>query len=389
MNDTPFLSVVVPAKDAADTLADTLPALTSEYPPARWELIVVVDGDDAETRAVAERYADTVLGLPGQARGPAYARNRGAEVAEGSVIVFVDADVRVHRDALRRISEVFLGDPHLGAVFGSYDDRPEARGLVSRYRNLLHHAVHQESAGEAETFWAGCGAVRATAFREVGGFDEWHFARPQIEDIELGRRLRLRGYRILLDPGIQGTHLKRWRLREVLLTDLKHRGLPWARLLLHEGWRGTRLTLNLTKQHRWSVLLAAVAVLALPVALWMGRPVVLAVGALAAAGVVALNRSFYAVLGRRCGWIGAVVCVPLHLLHYIVGAAAMAMGWVVYSIVGPPQPPPGVAAFEEVGLKTWPPVPSRPRESVWYRYGRPRSSGRRSSGPPGTPSGGA
>ena len=110
---------------------------------------------------------------------------------------------------------------HGERAYHSHDDRPPASGIVSRYRNLLHHYHHHLGAGDAGTFWAGLGAVRAKVFAEVDKFDEWRYERPQIEDIELGRRIVRNGYRILLDPTIQGAHLKRWTLRDVLRTDWK------------------------------------------------------------------------------------------------------------------------------------------------------------------------
>ena len=56
-------------------------------------------------------------------------------------------------------------EPGIAAVFGSYDDEPGAPNLVSQYRNLLHHFVHQTGRTEASTFWTGCGAVRRDALR--------------------------------------------------------------------------------------------------------------------------------------------------------------------------------------------------------------------------------
>jgi len=138
---------------------------------------------------------------------------------------------------LERFADVVTGDSGLVGVFGSYDDAPEARGLLSEYRNLLHRYVHLRGAGEAETFWAGCGAIRRDAFEAVGGFDTARFPRPQIEDIELGYRLRERGGRIRLDPSIQGTHLKRWSLWPMFRTDFRDRGVPWMRLLMERRGR--------------------------------------------------------------------------------------------------------------------------------------------------------
>ena len=176
--------------------------------------------------------------------GPAAARNIGARRATGSVLIFVDSDVIVHHDAFTRIQAAFAADPELVAVFGSYDDVPSSHGAVSTFRNLLHHYVHQSSPGTATTFWAGLGAVRTDAFLAVGGFDSARFPVSSVEDIELGLRLAAAGGQIALDPAIQGTHLKRWRLWDMLVTDLVHRGTPWIALMLDRGPQAARLNLS-------------------------------------------------------------------------------------------------------------------------------------------------
>lgn len=167
--------------------------------------------------------------------GPAAARNLGVARTDAAILVFVDADVVPARDAIERLRDRLAGDPGLTAVFGAYDDAPEARNLVSRFRNLLHHHVHVNAAGTVKTFWTGLGAVRRDAFDAVGGFDSERFERASIEDVELGARLDRAGGRILLDPEICGTHLKRWTLGSMFRTDLERRGVPWVRLLLAEG----------------------------------------------------------------------------------------------------------------------------------------------------------
>jgi hypothetical protein len=70
--------------------------------------------------------------------------------------VFIDADVSVHGDTLRRFDDAFRVD---AGVFGAYDAAPRARGLVSQYPNLLHHRMHTHARGEPEAFWAGLGAA--------------------------------------------------------------------------------------------------------------------------------------------------------------------------------------------------------------------------------------
>ena len=375
----PLLSVIIPAHHAARMLAETLPALVaSDLPRDCWELILVDDASTDETALVAAPHADTVVRLAGKPHGPAYARNRGAEVSRGDVLVFFDADVRVHNDTLHRFANLFTTQRTLGAAFGSYDARPAAPGIVSQYRNLLHHYVHQQGAGEAETFWAGCGAIRRSAFLEIGMFDEWHYPRPQIEDIELGRRLRRQGYRILLRPDIEVTHLKRWTLSTVLATDFRQRGVPWMWLVLQEGTSPGSHALNLRTVEKLCTALVAIGIVALVTAVLSQTvwPLVSAGGALGV--MLLLNVGFYRCLHRHRGFGLVLAGIPLHLLYHLSNAISAMSGWLIQILFGEPQPSAETAALAQIGLKTWPPAPSRPRTSIWNL---PRS---RPSGRPGT-----
>ncbi|MDP8968848.1 MAG: glycosyltransferase, partial [Actinomycetota bacterium] len=207
-----MLSVVIPATDAPPTLGRCLAALAR----------------------CGEQHAVEVVRAPRNC-GPAAARNAGVARTSGEIVVFVDADVEVHPDALRRLRRALERDAGLDAVFGAYDEHPAATATVSRFRNLLHHHVHSGDAGPATTFWAGLGAIRREAFEAVGGFDAGRYPRPSIEDIELGMRLHAAGRRIALDPAVRGTHLKRWTLCSMLRTDLGARGAPWVALRLERG----------------------------------------------------------------------------------------------------------------------------------------------------------
>ncbi len=295
-----MLSVVIPATDAPPTLERCLAAL------ARSD----------------ERHAvDVVSGPPGS--GPAAARNAGARRCAGEILVFVDADVEVHPDALRRLREALERDAGLAAVFGAYDDRPAVLATVSRFRNLLHHHVHVSCAGPATTFWAGLGAVRREAFDAVGGFDAQRYPRPSIEDIELGMRLHAAGRRILLDPAVRGTHLKHWTLASMLRTDLAARGAPWVALRLERGGGGGG-ALNLSWRQR---LAAGSAVVALAAALsGRGR-----LAATALAAMIAANAGFYARLLRLGGLRLALSGVPLHLVHHLTAAASVPAGVVLWA----------------------------------------------------------
>jgi Glycosyl transferase family 2 len=292
------LSAIVPATNRPSTLGHVVGAIRAADEPPE-EVIVVENAPHP---------------------GPAGARNEGARRATGDVLVFVDADVVPHGDAFARIRGAFAGDPGLTGVIGSYDDRPPAPGIVAGFRNLLHHHVHQQGAGEVPTFWAGLGALRREAFESVGGFDAKRFPRAAIEDVELGVRLAARGARIVLDPSLQGTHLKAWTLGEMVRTDFAGRGVPWIDLLLAGGTSTTML--NLGWRHRASALVSVAGAGALVVR----RPGI-AVGALAA--LVALNAPFYALLLRRRGPLEATVGVGLHAVHHLTAVASVPAGALV------------------------------------------------------------
>ncbi len=372
----PRLSVVVAVHDGESVLPRALQALAaSDLPRAEWELVVVDDASNDGSVLVAAEHADVVVRLPGKPHGPAYARNRGAEAARGDLLVFVDADVTVHPDTLGRFVRLFADDPELSAAFGSYDALPAASGTVSQFRNLLHHYVHQQGGGAAETFWSGCGAIRRGALLDVGMFDEWHYNRPQVEDIEMGRRLRMRGHRIELHPEIQGTHLKRWTLGGMLATDFAGRGVPWMRLLLQEGAVSELQTLNLRPQERLSALLALVTVVTLVAAGEFLSLAGLFASAVTFAGMIALNRGFYAFLLRVRGPGFLLAAIPLHLLHYLTAGVAAAAGWVTHTMVGAPSAPPEVEAQHSLGIRTWPPCPRRPVGGTWMAAPGGRAAG--------------
>jgi len=113
----PLLSAIVPTYNAAGFLAEAIESIRWQtYQPV--EIIVVDDGSTDDT-------AEVVRGLGGEIRyveqanaGPAAARNRGLELAQGELIAFLDADDRWPRDKLEIQVPRLLGNPELDLVLG-------------------------------------------------------------------------------------------------------------------------------------------------------------------------------------------------------------------------------------------------------------------------------
>ena len=328
------ISIIVPVHNNAHDVPECLSALgTSCHPDS--EIIVVDDGSTDDIVSVAMPMGVRLLHLAKNS-GPSAARNHGARHARGDILFFVDADMVVAPGAVSRVLTVFAENPDLAAVFGSYDLEPRAKNVVSQYRNLLHHFVHQSGNPEASTFWAGCGAIRRSVFEQIGGFDEKRFPRASIEDIELGYRLRQAGHRVLLDKSLQGTHLKTWTLRSLVWTDVFYRAVPWSRLIIET--KNAPNDLNLQASQRLSLALVSLAGIFVLLAVFRIELLGLSVAALF--GVIVLNRKLYIFFFRRRGFLFAVTAVLLHLFYYLYSGLSYLCVWIKFWLARAVSRPP-------------------------------------------------
>lgn len=289
------------------------------------EILIAADGAREDCGFLAAAHKASVIEVAGPS-GPATARNRAAVQATGDILFFVDTDVVPAPDALPGMLRFLEDHPDVSAVFGSYDVNPPERNFMSQFKNLSHTYVHEIGAGEASTFWAGLGAVRASVFRGVGGFDE-RFRRPSIEDIDLGCRIVALGHRVVLAPQFRGTHLKRWTLRSSVMTDLTARGIPWTQLIHREGVPKNRL--NLSAALRLSVVCAyllAASLVALP---FSHMALVVTFASLLA--LVMLNAHYYKWLAARRGVLFALKAVLAHIVHHLANGLSFVAGTLLYA----------------------------------------------------------
>ena len=318
-------SIIVPAYRCAPELRETLRALKAGMATrADWELIVIDDSSGDDTAAAAAPFADLVLPTRGGPRGPAHARNLGASAARGEILVFVDADVVVGAGIVPSLVATLHCHPTLTAVFGAYDTAPGDPGFVSQYRNLLHHLVHVRNLGLSKTFWTGCSAIRRAEFLSVGGFDDVRFTTSAIEDIDFGYRLTDRNGRILLDPSLQVTHLKRWTLVTMIRADLLRRAVPWMCLLIDRREAMDGSALNVQPRERVLTAVAGVCVVTFAVAAVMLRPLPMLLAVLCALALPLFDLSMLAFFRRTRGWVFALRVIPMRSIFYMVSALGAA-----------------------------------------------------------------
>lgn len=155
------ISVILPAKNEAEGLRRTLPALRSLMPEA--EVIVVDDGSIDETAAVAAEYGARVLSAP-YSMGNGAAIKRGARAASGDVLVFMDADGQHDPAHIQRLLDK-LGQGYDMAV-GARDWAGQAgvhRGLANAFYNWL---ASRMTGFDVKDLTSGFRVARADRFRE-------------------------------------------------------------------------------------------------------------------------------------------------------------------------------------------------------------------------------
>lgn len=320
---SPTISIIVPVYNGGANFDRCLQSLANIRSQVS-EIIVIDDGGTDDSGLLAKQFGANVFRFPAPG-GPARARNRGAQVATGDILFFIDADVTLAPDAVPQITAIFRDRPDLAALIGSYDDAPGAANFLSQYKNLFHHYTHQTGCAAASTFWGACGAIRREVFWAVGGFDE-HYRYPSVEDIDLGYRLKRAGYSIQLCKTVQVKHLKDWRVDSLLRAEIFYRAIPWTQLLWRD--RQFRNDLNLNNSSRLSLLLTYTLLICLILGWWWSGAWL--VGLVLGAGLLRLNWSVYCFFREKRGLWFALRVIPWHWLYFLYGGVAFGIGTLRY-----------------------------------------------------------
>lgn len=312
------VAIIVPAYNAQATVRECLAALRAAM-GANDELILFDDGSTDGTRAIATEAGARIIVGEQRATGPANGRNIAARSARRDRLLFVDADVILHSDAIDLLARA-MDRSGASAAFGSYDDQPRSLRATSLYANLRHHFTHQNGQQEATTFWSGIGMIDKAAFVGAGGFDVAQFAFPSIEDVELGMRLIALNQRIILVPEAQGTHWKDWSLWRVWHTDVVRRALPWSRLIA-DG-QVAAPDLNLSRSERRLATLAMAVPLFVALGLFWRGALLLALAA--ALLYIWGNRRFFSFLGSHLPGGKLLGAIAMHWCYHIYASTTFA-----------------------------------------------------------------
>lgn len=197
--DYPNISVVVIGRNEERMIGRCLGSiLASEYPPGKLEVIYVDSGSSDRTVEVASGYPVRILRIDPEGANPASARNEGLRQASGEFVQFVDGDMILHPKWLIQALKYFE-DQEVACVVGEVRELEPQKSMYNRWLDL---SWKTREFGFISSPWGG-GLFRRRVLLEIGGYDP---TLVTAEEIELGYRLRRRGYKILSIPSPMAYH---------------------------------------------------------------------------------------------------------------------------------------------------------------------------------------
>ncbi|MFN2149641.1 MAG: glycosyltransferase [Anaerolineales bacterium] len=219
--DLPFLSVIVPARNEAHTIANCLRDLTSQtYPDRRLEVIVVDDSSSDDTFRLADEHAKDRSNirvieagmLPEGWQGKSHACWVGASKARGEWLCFIDADTRQAPRLLEAaVREAFTSGADLLSLhprqdmFSFWERLLMPPAFISLMILLDARAINNPTSSRAMANGQFI-LVRRSAYLAAGGHRAIRSA--VLEDVRLAERVKRAGYRLQLMGGGELIHTR-------------------------------------------------------------------------------------------------------------------------------------------------------------------------------------
>lgn len=246
--DDEFVSIVIPTRDRADLIGGAVESVLSQSADRRtFECVVVDNHSSDDTAAIVRRFEDRFPGVVHYVRerriGVSWARNAGIATSRGTIVGFVDDDVRVDREWLGNARRLLQADRRLQYVGGPvrpiWTTEPPA-WLTREHWSPLALVDHGDAAFDVPDDHPICLLtanlfVRRAALDRAGWFDP---AFPRCQDRELMLRLWKAGLHGLYSPEVAAQTV----VPPERVTREYHRRWHWthgesvARMPLREAW---------------------------------------------------------------------------------------------------------------------------------------------------------
>jgi len=234
MAEKPFVSIILPVRNAERTMDTTLQYLLNvDYPRDKMEIILADGGSTDNTKGIIKKWMEKynfikIVDVP-DSKSPGHARNEAMKIVKGEYICFTDGDCAPHKDWIDKLIEPFTKDDKIGMVGGEiYTLRTDANndteayceqsGFLSigdrvkmknggYYPEIKKDLPSEVNGSQTCPFFATANVAVSMKAAQAVGMEFWH--EPTGEDVDFNLRILKKGFKLFFQPSSIVDHMHR------------------------------------------------------------------------------------------------------------------------------------------------------------------------------------
>lgn len=213
-----MISVIIPFYNSSQTLKECLESVFDNKFD-NFEVIAVSDKSTDNSIEIAKNYDCKIIELD-ENKGPAFARNTGANAASGNILFFLDSDCVVKKNALFNIDKIFKNE-ETNVIQGIYSHEPNYKSVSTQYQqSFYNYFAWQKELSHTDNLISMCFAIKKNIFIECKGFNT-NIKNATAEDDEFGYTLTNNGYKILILRELNVDHRVEYNLTKFISRNFR------------------------------------------------------------------------------------------------------------------------------------------------------------------------
>ena len=172
-----------------------------------YEVIAISDNSSKESIEIVEKYSCKIIKSK-KNYGAAFSRNKGVSISKGKILVFLDSDVEIKKNAFSIINKYFNSKNNEGLLQGVYSHKPNYKSSITQYLHSYHcyHLFSETKKNKyTESLCTAFFSIRKDLFKKYKGFDV-KFNKASVEDVDLGFKLNKDQHKISIERKLNTIH---------------------------------------------------------------------------------------------------------------------------------------------------------------------------------------
>ena len=172
-----------------------------------YEVIAISDNSSKESIEIVEKYSCKIIKSK-KNYGAAFSRNKGVSISKGKILVFLDSDVEIKKNAFSIINKYFNSKNNEGLLQGVYSHKPNYKSSITQYLHSYHcyHLFSETKKNKyTQSLCTAFFSIRKDLFKKYKGFDV-KFNKASVEDVDLGFKLNKDQHKISIERKLNTIH---------------------------------------------------------------------------------------------------------------------------------------------------------------------------------------